>query len=233
MARPPKPFRYFLLWLVLGALAIGLAWALDNRVDAALNVTANASWQRFAWWCSKLGEGWGPAFVGIPVTILFLLLRRPVVAAKIFFVGLTCELTGLAGLILRILTGRTRPTAKVPQGFYGVWHDDHWIIGKYDFSSFPSGHAATVIGLVTAAWLVNRAWGMVAALYALVVCWSRIALQCHHLSDIAASAVLAIPLAMLLKKFLLPILEFQFSHLCRQPQKSYPPPGRPRKDFIR
>jgi membrane-associated phospholipid phosphatase len=40
--------------------------------------------------------------------------------------------------------------------------------------------------------------------------WSRIALQCHHLSDVVASVALAVPLAVLFKKILLPSLEFQF-----------------------
>jgi membrane-associated phospholipid phosphatase len=144
-----------------------------------------------------------------------LFLNRPGVAAKIIFVMLTCELTGLAALILRVFIGRTRPTASLPQGFYGVWHDGHWIMGKYQFSSFPSGHSATAVGLAAAVWLVHRGWGAVAAVYALLVMWSRIALQCHHLSDVIASTVLAIPLAVLSKKMLLPPLEYQFGHFKR------------------
>ena len=194
---------------------IALAWLFDNRVDAALDVTHKPYWHDVAWWCSKLGEGWVPAVAGIILVVVYLLRQRPVVAAKIFFAALTCELTGLAGLILRILMGRTRPLAHAPQGFYGVWHDGHWIIGKYEFSAFPSGHAPTAVGLAAAAWLIHRGWGAVAAIYALAVMWSRIALQCHHLSDVVASAVLAIPLAMLLKKLLAPSVEFQFGSLHR------------------
>jgi membrane-associated phospholipid phosphatase len=114
-----------------------------------------------------------------------------------------------------VLFGRTRPLAHVPQGFYGVWHDGHWILGKYDFSSFPSGHAATAVGLAAAAWLVHRGWGAVAAVYALAVVWSRMALQCHHLSDVLASAVLSIALAVRLKPLLLPLLETQSGRLHR------------------
>ena len=204
-----------MLWLLAGASLVALAWPFDNRVDAALDVTKNPLLHQFAWWCSKLGEGWVPAAAGIFFAIIFVLLNRPGVAAKIFFVALTCEVTGLAGLILRILTGRTRPLAHAAQGFYGVWHDGHWIIGKYEFSAFPSGHAATAVGLAAAAWLVHRGWGAVAAVYALAVAWSRIALQCHHLSDVVASAALAIPLAVLAKKTLFPTVEFQFGNLHR------------------
>jgi membrane-associated phospholipid phosphatase len=211
MAVSQKLLWQSLIWLLAGAGAVALAWPFDISVGTSLDATHNPSLHRLAWWCSKLGEGWVPAAVGVLLATLFLLLNRPIVAAKIFFVVLTSELTGLAGLIVRILTGRTRPLAHAPQGFYGIWHDGHWIIGKYEFSAFPSGHAATAVGLAAAAWLVDRRWGVMASVYALAVMWSRIALQCHHLSDVVASSVLAIPLAILLKPVLLPSLEFHFS----------------------
>ena len=213
MAWPRNLLWNALLWLLAGAGAVALSWPWDDSVDAALVVSQNTSLHRFAWWCSKLGEGWVPAALGILGALLLILLNRPGLAARIFFVTLTCEVTGLAALILRVLTGRTRPLAHAPQGFYGIWHDGHWIIGKYAFSSFPSGHAASAVGLAAAAWLVHRGWGAVAAVYALAVMWSRIALQCHHLSDVIASAALAIPLALLARKALLPPLEYQFARL--------------------
>ena len=207
--------RRFWLWLLAGAGVVAAAFLLDNRVDAALDVTHEPSLKAVAWWCSKIGEGWVPAAVGIFLALVFLFAHRPGVAARIFFVALTCELTGLAVLILRGLCGRARPSAQVAQGFYGVWHDGHWILGKFEFSAFPSGHAATAAGLAAAAWLVHRGWGAVAAVYALAVMWSRMALQCHHLSDVLASAVLSIALAVWLKPLLLPSVEFQFGNLHR------------------
>jgi membrane-associated phospholipid phosphatase len=215
MAFPKRPLSISFLWLLAGTLAIAMAWTLDGPVDTALDATQNPPLHEFAWWCSKLGEGWVPAVAGIFFTILFVLVHRPPIAAKIFFVMLTCELTGLAALILRSLIGRTRPLAHAPQGIYGVWYHGHWIIGKYEFGSFPSGHSATVVGLAAAAWMVHRGWGVVAAFYALLVMWSRIALQCHHLSDVIASTVLAIPLAILSKKMLLPPIECQFGNVKR------------------
>lgn len=215
MIVPPKWFAKFLLWLLPATAAVALVWPLDNRVDTALVAAGHPALQHFASWCSKLGEGWVTAAFGIFFAAVFLLASRPQIAAQIFFVALVSAVTGLAGLILRILIGRTRPLAHAAQGFYGVWHDGHWIIGKYEFSSFPSGHAATVVGFAAAAWLVHRGWGALAAVYALAVMWSRVALQCHHLSDVVASAAVAIPLAVLSKKILLPSIEFQFGNLHR------------------
>ena len=217
MAAPLKSRWNGLLWLLAGVAAIALAWPFDVRVDAALDVTGKPQLHELAWWCSKVGEGGVIGGVGIFFSVVFFLLKRPRIAAAIFFVALTSELTGLAATILRVLFGRTRPlNHQVPQGFYGMWHDGHWIAGKYLFSSFPSGHSSSAVGLATAAWLVHRGWGAVAMLYALAVMWSRVALQCHHLSDVVASAVLAIPLAVLLKRVLAPWVEFQVGDLYRR-----------------
>jgi membrane-associated phospholipid phosphatase len=215
--------RRALLWLFAGAGVIALAFLLDSRVDAALAVAKNSPQQHLAWWISKSAEGEMVGGAGILFAAIFLALNRPLAAARIFFVAVSALLVGLAGTILRVLTGRTRPPlhgpAGVPQGFYGVWHDGHWIIGKVAFSSFPSGHSAVAAGLAVAAWLVHRGWGAAAAAYALAVMWSRLALQWHHLSDVAASAVLAVPLAMMLKPLLLPSLEFQSGNLNRMLRK--------------
>lgn len=199
-------------WALAGVLAVALAWMLDSPIDAALNVSRQPLFIHIAQVCSKFGEGWVPALLGILLVIFFLARHRPGVAAKIFFVVVTCELTGLAAVILRVFAGRARPDAHVPQGFYGLWHDGHWLIGKYEFSSFPSGHTATAVGLAAAAWLMNRRWGVMASLFALVVMWARIALGCHHFSDVVASTVLAIPLAILSKKILWPTIEHQFTN---------------------
>lgn len=215
MAVPQKPLHGFFLWLLAGALGIALAWLLDDPVDAALDVSQKPVLHWFAVCYSKLGEGWVPALVGISLTVFFWVRQRPGSAARAFFIVLTCSLTGLAGLLVRLFAGRTRPSSHMPQGFYGVWHDGHWIIGRFEFSAFPSGHVATAAGLAAAIWLVHRGWGAVAALFALAVAWSRIALQSHHLSDVVAAAVLAIPLAVMLKKVLWPFVELQFANLHR------------------
>ena len=221
MSAPVKSRWRPLFWLLAGVAAIALAWPFDTRVDNALDVTPHVNnLYKLAWVCSKIGEGWVTAVWGIVCAAIFLVANRPAIAAKIFFVALTSEFTGLAALIIRVFTGRTRPlNHDVPQGFYGVWHDGHWLIGKFSFASFPSGHAATAVGFAAAAWLVNRGWGALAAVYAMAVMWSRLALQCHHLSDVVASTVLAIPLALLLKPLLLPTLEFHFGNLHRKLRK--------------
>lgn len=201
-------------------MMVAAAFPFDTRVCIALDATNHATLHQIAWWCSKFGEGWVIAVVGIFFSLIYLLANRPGVAANIFFVALTSELTGLAATILRLFFGRARPSNhEVAQGFYGMWHDGHWILGQFKFSSFPSGHTASAVGLMAAAWLVHRGWGALLAVYAVAVMWSRLALQAHHLSDVLASTVLAITLAVWMKPFLLTSIEFQFGNLHRAWEK--------------
>src|SRR5215469_15665072 len=222
-----KELGYLLLWLLAGSLAIALTCPLDSQVDAAFDVTNDPVSHRIAMWFTKLGEGWAPALLGIFLIVLYMRRHRPNVAAKILFVIVAGELIGLAGVIVRLFVGRTRPSAHVPQGFYGIWHDGHWIIGQFDYSAFPSGHTCIAVGMATAAWLVHRGWGTAAALFAIAVAWSRVAFGSHHLSDVIASVVLAVPLAVILKKTLLPYLEIQFARLdsSRRKEKNFAPTG--------
>lgn len=203
-------------WLLAGAAVVGVAFLLDERVVRALDVTQHGHLNSFAEICSEAGEGRVIAVAGILLTLFFVFRRRPQVAARIFFVALTSELVGLVVVILRLIFGRARPlNHEVPPGFYGLWHDGQWIAGQFKFSSFPSGHAATAAGLVAAAWLLHRGWALALMPYALLVIWSRMALQCHHLSDVLTSTLLAIVIAVWLKPRLLPTVEFQFANLHR------------------
>ena len=204
------------LWLPAGAAAIALAWPFDNTVDAALVVADGSTWHEVAWWCSKAGEGGWVAAAGLLLTVVFFLLKRPQVTADMLFITLTSAVTGLAADVVKAVCGRTRPlNHEALQGFYGMWYNGHWIIGKSAFGSFPSGHSATAVGVAAAVWLCHRGWGAVAMAYALAVMWSRIALQYHHLSDVVASTVLSIPLAILLKRGLAPRIHLAVDGLYR------------------
>ena len=203
-----RPSRRQVLLRWAGALALtGLAFALDGPVDRALLIRDNRALAQFAWDCSKVGEWWCLGLAGFALAALLIRLRRLEAARSVLFTVLTGGITGLAATVIRTLTGRTRPNnVEVPQGFYGIWHQGHWILGRPAFSSFPSGHSATVAGLAMAAWLVDRRAGAVAWVFALLVIWSRLAQNCHHLSDVVAATLLGIAGAKLIHRWLPPLL---------------------------
>ncbi|HLH55141.1 MAG TPA: phosphatase PAP2 family protein [Verrucomicrobiae bacterium] len=181
-----------LFWVVFCLALLGLGFLVDGPVGRALTLQSSDSWWQLAFFASKAGEGWVVAVFGIAGSLSLFLLRRFHASRGVFLVALTGLMTGATATIIRSLVGRTRPDSHELQGFYGVWHDSHWIIGKYEFGAFPSGHVATVIGLAAATWLINRKFGALAGMYALLVSWSRIALGCHHLSDEIAAAIIGV-----------------------------------------
>jgi hypothetical protein len=172
-----------------------MAFLVDEQAARIIRLRSDNVWHSVAVYASKAGEGWVIVAAGAMFSLLLRWFRRPKASESVFLVALIGLITGATATVLRSLLGRTRPDSKELQGFYGLWHQEHWIIGKAEFGSFPSGHAATVIGLAMAAWLIDRRFGTVAAAYAIVVTWSRIALGCHHFSDTVAAAILGIYLA--------------------------------------
>lgn len=194
-------------WAALSVALIALSMLLDEAVAQWGVIPAGTPARRFAWWISKLGEGWVVALACNAAALGCFLAGRAAAARLIFLALAISLLTGLTATFCRALTGRTRPCADVAQGFYGVRHDSQWLVGKYKYSSFPSGHGATAIGLATAAWLVKRRYGMATAVYAVLVCWARLAQGSHHFSDMVAAAALGVSGAVLLFRWLAPWLE--------------------------
>ena len=185
-------FQRVLGWVLLCLALLTLAFLADGPVGRMLLVRPDTFWRHFAVYASKAGEGWVMAVGGILGSTVLFMFRRFHASRGVFLVACTSLITGATATIFRSLIGRTRPGAHELQGFYGVWHDSHWIIGKYEFGAFPSGHVATVVGLAAAVWLINRRLGLVTAGYALLVSWSRIALGCHHFSDEIAATIVGI-----------------------------------------
>jgi len=194
-------------WIVFSGLLIASAMAVDEPLGRWLDLRAQPRWHLFASWVSLLGEWWVLASVGGLFGAFFFFRRQPQRMRSAFLVTLTGLSTGLCATILRFLIGRTRPIANLPQGFYGIWHDSHWIIGQYKFSSFPSGHTATAVGFAAALWQLDRRAGLLAGLLAALVAWSRIALSRHHFSDIVAAALLGVGGARLAMARLGPLLD--------------------------
>ena len=178
-----KNLHRVLFWLALSLVTLGFAFLLDKPVEDVFTLDSTNPWRPLAVYLSKAGEGWVIGVAGVMASLVLFWGQRFRASRMAILITTASLLTGASATVLRSLIGRTRPDAHEAQGFYGVWHDSHLIIGKYEFGAFPSGHAATVIGLAAAAWLRNRRLGTAALVYAGLVTWSRIALGCHHFSD--------------------------------------------------
>lgn len=62
----------------------------------------------------------------------------------------------------------------------------------HDFSSFPSDHAAVYIGLAYVIWRLHRKLGLAAFVFAALLCFTRVYLGFHFITDIIGGGALAI-----------------------------------------
>jgi membrane-associated phospholipid phosphatase len=90
--------------------------------------------------------------------------------------------------LLKWVVGRGRPFVGGEPNAFNFSH----FSGSGAFSSFPSGHATTAFALafaVAALWPRTR---FVMAVYALVICATRLVLLAHHPSDVVAGALVGV-----------------------------------------
>jgi membrane-associated phospholipid phosphatase len=191
--------------LILLALAlVAGGFLLDAPVEKSVLLSNGGHWHRGA--CvnalSRYGD-WPELMVLGGIAYLLARRARSVKWQRLLLSAMIAStLSGMAVNASRLTTGRTRPRAEAPQGWYGLHHDGRWLIGRADFNSFPSGHTATAVGFAGVLLFGAPAWGAVAAAAAMAVAVSRILLGAHHPSDVIAATVLSLIVAWAVWEFL-------------------------------
>lgn len=104
------------------------------------------------------------------------------------FVFAAVAASGLVVDLLKVAFGRLRPKLLFSSdlsgfGWFG-WHADHW--------SFPSGHTATIVSLMTALWLLWPRHLLFYILTGAIIAGSRVVVGAHYLSDVVAGAFVAV-----------------------------------------
>jgi lipid A 4'-phosphatase len=104
------------------------------------------------------------------------------------FLFVSIATSGLIVDLLKFILGRPRPKLLFNSGVY----DFAWLGMHPDFWSFPSGHSATIVALMTALWCLWPRHLLFYVVVAFLVALSRIAVGAHYLSDVLAGAVIAV-----------------------------------------
>ncbi|MBV8735677.1 MAG: phosphatase PAP2 family protein [Alphaproteobacteria bacterium] len=104
------------------------------------------------------------------------------------FLFASIAITGLATDIIKIGFGRMRPKLLFGGNLYGftglAWRPDHW--------SFPSGHTATFVAMLSALWWLWPQHLLFYILAGAIVAASRVVVGDHYPSDVVAGAVVAV-----------------------------------------
>ena len=107
-------------------------------------------------------------------------------------------LAGAVGRVVKISTGRARPSVKTEQAWNGPRFSSK-------FHAFPSGHMAASTAFFGVLFFVNWRIGLVCLPIPLLIGFSRMYMTAHYLSDVVCAAVLGILCALLVTRLLLPI----------------------------
>jgi len=184
-----------LLLLAAGALLCAVSFLFDDPVIAWVGAHSNRGVRHAAQFFTRWGDFLPIVGVLLVVLLVAWVLKR---SMRIPLVMLGSAIAGgLAANVLRVLTGRARPSTPGAYGWYGLWDHGRWIAGSYGYSSFPSAHTAVAIACVAPLWILlpRRRRVLVAGpatLVAFCIAASRILLNAHHLSDVLASVWLGV-----------------------------------------
>jgi undecaprenyl-diphosphatase len=163
----------------------------DQPVLEAVRGGAGRSWKDTARALSFYGDFPWLFGGGIIALWLSLRLRRREWARVVTAMLLAGVLAGMVSNVTKLGTGRVRPRVEdVQHGWYGPRHEGRWVTLQHDFQGFPSSHAACAFGFFYPLFLCRRGWGTVGLLAGVAIAWSRVQLNAHYISDVAAGAFL-------------------------------------------
>jgi len=187
---PQKPVRFpILAWLGLLLIVAIVGFWLDPAVVSWTN-SHPSQWARQAGgFFSKIGDWPELASVAAVVLVIAWFARSRRLTKLLLCMLLASTIAGGSVNLVRVLSGRTRPNAKVEQGWYGVWYGHEFILRNNHFHSFPSGHTAAAFGYFGVIGFAYRRWYWPSLVPAILISWGRLAILAHHLSDVLVGAV--------------------------------------------
>jgi membrane-associated phospholipid phosphatase len=200
----PRHLLPWLIVLVLIAAAGAAAFRIDRAV-AALAPPEGGPLSHLAGEFSFWGDfPTGTILISLALVIVGTVRQRPAWRRAGFAALLAAVVAGSAVSTARITLGRPRPYATAAEVAGRIGHVPAPLVtfgapvppgqladGFYGpqfpamFHGFPSGHAATSMATAAALTAALPPLGLGVSLGALGVCWSRVYLRRHYLSDLA------------------------------------------------
>jgi membrane-associated phospholipid phosphatase len=187
------------IWLAVLIVVACLGFYFDQTVVEAIAGHQIRWLEQVAGVISKFGD-W-PELMGYAAVALIGVgfARKRTLVKVILCMMIAGTLAGALTNSVRLLSGRARPNNhEVPPGWYGLRYQDQWLLGKYKFHSFPSGHTATAFaffGVIGFAYRRRWAWSFLVV--ASVIAWSRLYINAHFFSDVLVGVVVGLFFAQL------------------------------------
>lgn len=178
--------------LFVSLMAAGFAvW--DDAVAGAVREGAGRGLKDMARLLSRYGDFPFLLAAGVVGLAAALSRRRGDWARILTAMMLAGVIAGLAANVIKLGSGRVRPRVdSVEPGWYGPRHEEKWVSLEHEFQAFPSSHAACAFGFFFPLFFSRKLAGAAGLAVAALVAWSRVQLNAHYVSDIAAGALLGL-----------------------------------------
>jgi len=191
-----SPILYWLIWIAIAIVAIGVSFHLDDTVRAFSMQHQNPAMRNFMRYVSLFGD-W-PSHTALGLILLAVAWRRGSQEWTRIFLAmlLAMMLAGVAGTVIKRTVPRARPS---------VHTDTRWGGPRFSskYHSFPSGHVGASTAFFGVLIIARRRVGLACLPIPILIALSRMYIGAHYLSDVVCAAVLGISCALVVAHFLL------------------------------
>jgi undecaprenyl-diphosphatase len=183
--RPARSRVVWLLFIVAAVTALLVAFFLDYKVAAWISANSSREVKQAMRIISRVGDWPAHAIIGVIGIAMAFLLKSKVWLRTFLAMLVALALAGLAARVIKIGTGRARPSVK--------------------YHAFPSGHTACSTAFFVALFLARKKIGGPLLLIPALIACSRMIVGAHYLSDITMAVILGIFCGLLATRWTLPI----------------------------
>ena len=180
-----RALRWWYLFVVIAAVSIVAAFQLDDAIRVRLMQDHDPGVHRMMMLVSRAGD-W-PAHVALGVVLLAIAWwRRSDTWMRTFAAMLiACAVAGIAARVVKIGTGRARPSVQSEQAWSGPR-----LAEKYH--AFPSGHTAASAAFFGVLAFRRPRFGLPLLVIPAVIAASRMYVAAHYLSDVVCAYLLGL-----------------------------------------
>jgi membrane-associated phospholipid phosphatase len=186
---------YWLIGIVIAAIIVIVAFHFDNAMRNFITQHQTYAAKNFMRHVSRLGD-W-PEHFALGAALATIAWRRGNKKWTRVFISmlLALALAGAAARVIKIATGRARPSVKIEEAWNGPRVSER-------FHAFPSGHTAASTAFFAVLLFANWRIGFACWPIPILIGFSRMYVGAHYLSDVVCAALLGFLCAFLAVRLL-------------------------------
>ena len=186
--------RWWCLFFFAASLALFASFCFDAGAQAWIVQHQSVGLRNFMRGVSRFGDWAEHLMLGLTLLVLAYWRRNKkwmrIFAAMI----LACALAGAVARVIKISTGRARPSVQTEAEWNGPRFNSR-------YNAFPSGHTAASTAFFATLALASWRIGLGFLAIPLLIAFSRMYIAAHHLSDVVCAALIGIVSAYLVSRW--------------------------------